>query len=64
MLAAALTALLGLAACVHPRHPPAPSKHPHGMPPGQAKKMYQCGHCGATNPAAVNCHGKVMILIP
>ena len=37
--------ILLTAGCVHPRH----SVHPHGMPPGQAKKMAHvhasgCGH--------------------
>ena len=32
---------------------------------GQLKSVtYKCSQCGATNPAAVTCHGKPMMLIP
>jgi len=57
--------LLVLSGCHHhPQagHAPPHSGHPHGGAPGQVKKMYRCGHCGATNGSAVSCHGKVMIV--
>jgi hypothetical protein len=62
VIAAMSALLLALPGCVHHHHGPAPAKHPHGAPPGQAKKHYRCGHCGATATSAISCHGKVMIV--